>query len=95
MLLHRESVVAENNEVLFNVLGRLQALAHHAMTEMRALVHQLRPRSESDHNLLDLVRDFIAEREKCDALVVDLNIEGGRSCRPGMNWLCFVSFRRR
>jgi signal transduction histidine kinase len=78
MLLHRESVMAENHEVLFNVLGRLQALAHQAMTEMRALVHQLRPRSESDHNLLDLVRDFIAEREKCDALVVELNIEGER-----------------
>ncbi len=78
MLLHRDSVVAENHEVLFNVLGRLQALAHQAMTEMRALVHQLRPRSESDHNLLDLVRDFIAEREKCDALVVALNIEGER-----------------
>ena len=34
MLLHRDSVLAENHEVLFNVLGRLQALAHQAMTEM-------------------------------------------------------------
>ncbi len=78
MLLHRDFGAAENHEILFNVLGRLQALSHQAMTEMRALVHQLRPRSESDHNFLDLVRELITEREKCDALAVKLNIEGER-----------------
>lgn len=78
MLLKRAGSQGSGQEVLLTVFNRLQALSNQAMNEMRALIHHLRPVTESGHNLLDLVQDYISEREQCDDLHVALNIEGDR-----------------
>ncbi len=57
-------------------LDRLQALAHQAMNEMRALIHQLRSRPESERGLVGHLRDLVTEREKRDGLHVSLQVTG-------------------
>jgi signal transduction histidine kinase len=57
-------------------LDRLQALAHQAMNEMRALIHQTRPRPEADGSLTGDLRDLAAELGKRDGLQVALHVEG-------------------
>jgi signal transduction histidine kinase len=75
MLFTRDEMLEEEKTVGM-ILSRLQELSHQAMNEMHALVHQLRPGPEEEHNLVDLVRDLINERKKCDALLVSLQVEG-------------------
>jgi signal transduction histidine kinase len=55
-------------------LMRLQGLAHQAMNEMRALIHQLRPMPEANRSLASHVRDLAADREKRDGLEVTLHL---------------------
>ncbi|MBN1316600.1 MAG: GAF domain-containing sensor histidine kinase [Anaerolineales bacterium] len=57
-------------------VDRLQVLAHQAMNEMRALIHQLRPLPEEQKNLTSHVRDLVAERSERDGIEIELHIEG-------------------
>jgi signal transduction histidine kinase len=59
-------------------LNRLQALSHQAMNEMRALIHQTRPRHEAEGGLASHLRDLAAERGKRDGQQVILRVEGER-----------------
>jgi signal transduction histidine kinase len=59
-------------------LNRLQALAHQAMSEMRALIHQTRPGPEAEGGLASHLRALAEERGKRDGLQVTLHVEGNR-----------------
>jgi signal transduction histidine kinase len=60
-------------------LSRLQSLTLQAMNEMRTLIHQLRPKSETGGSFSSRVRELAAEREKRDGLQVVLRLEGEQS----------------
>lgn len=72
MLLHQDEAQVHAR------LDRLQALAHQATNEMRALIHQTRPRREGDGSLPSRLRDLAAELEERDGLRVALHVEGVR-----------------
>jgi len=56
-------------------LDQLQTLAHSALTEMRELIHQLRPASIAEEGLIPALRRHLADLESRDQLVVDLVTE--------------------
>lgn len=59
-------------------LDRLQALAHQATNEMRALIQQTRPRPGGDGSLASCLRDLATERGARDGLRVVVHVEGRR-----------------
>jgi signal transduction histidine kinase len=54
----------------------MQVLAQNALTEMRALIQQLHPRSIAEEGLAAGLRRLAAERQSNDGLSVNLQIDG-------------------
>ncbi len=63
-------------------MDRLQELAKDALTEMRYLVSQLRPKTVAEEGLIPALRRHIAERQNQDGLTVALHVEGERRLPP-------------
>jgi signal transduction histidine kinase len=60
-------------------MDRVHELAQDAVTESRALISHLRPKSVAEHGLFDALRQYIAERQARDGLMVTFNTVGERS----------------
>lgn len=59
-------------------LDRLQDLAQSALTEMRSLIQQLRPKSLAEEGLVAALRRHAAERQAQDGLTVEVEVKGAR-----------------
>lgn len=59
-------------------LDHLQVLAQSALTEMRALIHEMHPNSSAEEGLVPLLRRLAAERQSNDGITVDLQLKGER-----------------
>jgi signal transduction histidine kinase len=62
-------------------LDHIQSLAHKALAEMRALIQELHPSSDTREGLIPRLRRLTAERQSTDGLTVELNLTGDR-CLP-------------
>jgi signal transduction histidine kinase len=59
-------------------LDHIQVLAKNALSEMRALIQQLHPRSIDDEGLIPSLRRLVVERQANHGLKIDLKISGER-----------------
>ncbi len=57
-------------------LDRVQELARDALTEMRSLIQQLRPKTVAELGLVPALQAHVAERQKRDGLKVVLRVDG-------------------
>lgn len=65
-----------------NMLGRVQTLAQDALSDMRSLIEDLRPRTAAENGLLPALEKHIAQRKDRDGLHVQLSLEG-EATMPG------------
>jgi signal transduction histidine kinase len=63
-------------------LDRVHELAQDALSELRALIKQLRPRTVAEQGLVPALRRHVAERQARDGLTVDLRVEEERRLPP-------------
>jgi signal transduction histidine kinase len=63
-------------------IDQIHELAQNALSELRALIKQLRPRTVAEQGLVPALRRHLAERQARDGLTVDLRVEGERRLPP-------------
>jgi signal transduction histidine kinase len=59
-------------------LDHLQALAQNALAEMRSLIQELHPHTDTEKGLVPALRQLVAKRKSSGELTVDLQLKGDR-----------------